>query len=92
MFKNTQWQEMDINMMRKDMRFADMILLTTMIHSLKTTSEKAGLRINFERTKVMTRLIMTENLTVDTYTIQQTDTYKYLEHEFKISRDSQSHE
>lgn len=74
-------------------RFADDIVLianhtqntTSMKHSLKTMSEKAELRINYEKTKLMTNLVMSKNITIDNKTIQQTDTYKYLGHEIKIS-------
>lgn len=40
-----------------------------MKHSLKTMSEKAELRINYEKTKLMTNLVMSINITIDNKTI-----------------------
>lgn len=40
----------------------------------------------------MTNFLMSENITIDNDTIQETDTYKYLGHEIKISRDNHTHE
>jgi hypothetical protein len=102
-FKNTQWQDMGINIdgeRLNHLRFADDVVLiadnlqdtVSMLHSLKSLSERAGLKINFEKTKLMTNLVMSGNITIDNNTIQQTDTYKYLGHEIKINRDNQTNE
>ncbi|CAG9834558.1 unnamed protein product, partial [Diabrotica balteata] len=76
-----------------DVLFADNLHDTVfMMHSLKSLSERAGLKIIFEKTKLIKNFVMSGNTTIDNNTIQQTDTYKYLGHEIKISRDNQTHE
>lgn len=63
-----------------------------MIRTLKDSSEKVGLKINFEKTNIMTNLVMSDNINIDNNIIQQVHTYKYLGHEIKIGKDNQTHE
>lgn len=62
--------------------FVDSIVLVSysikqlsMIKTLKEASEKAGLKINFDMTELMTNLVMSDTITIDNKTIEQVEKY-----------------
>ncbi|KAK4876845.1 hypothetical protein RN001_009351 [Aquatica leii] len=82
------------------LRFADDLVLITdkideankMLQELKAASKEVGLDINYTKTRYMTNLVLSDNISADDIKIEQVYSYKYLEHELTIGRDNQTHE
>lgn len=83
-----------------NLRFADDIVIISdnlkeaqeMINELSLATQKVGLNINKQKTKVMTNLIIGGNTTIDNETLKEVREYKYLGHELRITRDNQTYE
>ncbi|XP_056631459.1 uncharacterized protein LOC130441698 [Diorhabda sublineata] len=62
------------------------------IQDLQIATRKVGLKINFNKIKMMTNLVLRQPPNVDNKDIQMVESYIYLEHEIKITRDNQTTE
>ena len=63
-----------------------------MINELKQATEKVGLYINQQKTKIMTNLVLGGTISLGNKTIEEVDEYKYLGHQIRINRDNQTKE
>lgn len=54
------------------------------------TSRQVGLKINLTNTQIMTNKILSKNVNIDGPHIEQTASYKYLDHETRNSRENQT--
>lgn len=101
MFKELEFNEIGINIdgeRLNHLRFADDIVLIAdrtdeareMLARLNTVSKSVGLKINMAKTQYMTNLVMSENIKLEGYNIEQVTSYKYLGHELRIGRDNQT--
>ena len=101
MFKRTNIENLGININGEKLshlRFADDLVLFAdnfkdakeMLNELELTSKKVGLNINIGKTKFMTNLVASKNLTVSNLNIEQVYSYKYLGHEIRLGRDNQT--
>lgn len=101
MFKRTNIENLGININGEKLshlRFADDLILITddlkeaqeMLSELNLASREVGLKINTGKTKFMTNLVASENITVNNTNIEQVYSYKYLGHEIRLGRDNQT--
>ena len=80
------------------LRFADDIVLFTdrvdeakeMLAKLSHASNQVGLKINIDKTKFMTNLVLSEKITLDDMEVEQVAMYKYLPLEIRLGRDNQT--
>jgi len=102
-FKTLNWENKGISIdgkMLSNLRFADDIVLITdnlkeaslMINQLKQATDKVGLCINQQKTKIMTNLVLGGTVSLDSEGIGEVDEYKYLGHQIRINRDNQTRE
>ncbi|CAG9826656.1 unnamed protein product [Diabrotica balteata] len=61
-----------------------------MLQELYTATKRVGLKIFFSKTQFMTDLVHNKNISVEDKDIEPVDSYKYLGHEIRISRDNQT--
>lgn len=81
-----------------DLRFADDIALVSdnlqdireMLEDLQEVCDRVGLKINISKTKYMTNLVPSGNITIGDEEVELADKYIYLGHEIRISRDNQT--
>lgn len=52
-----------------------------MLETLKEASDHVGLKINYSKTKFMTNLVLSRNISVNGDNVEQVTIYKYLGHE-----------
>lgn len=101
--KRLEWENKGISIdgeRLNHLRFADDIVLISdnlgeaaiMIQELKNAIQVVGLRINLEKTKMMTNLVPNKLLSVDNNQIEMVHSYIYLGHEVRIGRDNQTAE
>lgn len=100
-FKELNWEEKGINIDGQhltNLRFADDIILLSdnlkdirqMLLELEEVCSEIGLKINFSKTKYMTNLVPSEILTVGGQEVELVNSYVYLGHEIRITRDNQT--
>jgi len=100
-FKDMSWEQKGINIngnRLSHLRFADDIVLISsdadefevMLQELKEASQKVGLKMNLQKTKIMSP----DNIQVviDNHTLERVDEYIYLGHNIKKGKDNQSAE
>lgn len=101
MFKRIKIENYGININGEKLshlRFADDLVLVAdgfgkakdMLMELESASRKVGLNINISKTKLMTNLVISEDLRVNNLNIEQVYSYKYLGHELRLGRDNQT--
>lgn len=81
-----------------NLRFADDIVLMSdnlgeakeMLEELQQAIHKVGLKINYNKTKMMTDLVPSEPITIENEKIEIVDKYIYLGHEIRINKDNQT--
>ena len=69
--------------------FAD---IKDMVQELQQATSQIGLHINYSKTKMMTNMVLSEQVEAEGKQIQLVDKYIYLGHEVKLSRDNQTTE
>jgi Reverse transcriptase (RNA-dependent DNA polymerase) len=98
-FRNLNWDDKGINIngrMLSHLRFADDVVLISqnaeeleqMLKDLECESKKAGLKINIDKTKMMTnKFAVTRRMKISQEQIEIVDHYKYLGQTININRD-----
>ena len=100
-FKNLKWEQKGINIDGKrlnHLRFADDIILISsgagelesMLQELKEASQAVGLKMNLQKTKIMSPKNMV--VTIDNHTLEIVEEYVYLEHNIKLGKENQTAE
>ncbi|KAM0735271.1 LINE-1 retrotransposable element ORF2 protein [Formica fusca] len=100
-FKNLKWEQKSINIDGKrlnHLRFADDIILISsgagelesMLQELKEASQAVGLKMNLQKTKIMSPKNMV--VTIDNHTLEIVEEYVYLEHNIKLGKENQTAE
>ncbi|XP_072388223.1 uncharacterized protein [Diabrotica undecimpunctata] len=84
--KSLEWESKGINI-DDDLKAA-----SDMLNELGDAARKVGLYINYQKTKMMTNLVPSHPLRVEDVEIEIVDSYIYLGHTVKISRDNQTAE
>lgn len=100
-FKMLDWEGKGLNIDGRNLtnlRFADDVVLLSdnmgeiriMLRDLREMCSRVGLEINMSKTKFMTNLVPSENMTVDGCEVELVEKYIYLGHEVRIARDNQT--
>lgn len=102
-FKKLNWTGMGINIDGKELthlRYADDIVLiakdetelTKMLEQLNEKSTQIGLKININKTKIMTNAPMPIHIAINGADIENVDSYIYLGHTLKLGKENQDAE
>lgn len=102
-FKKLDWSEYGINVNGKKLnhlRFADDVVLITdtfegiqaMVNQLTTASENVGLKINIQKTKMMTNTENQNNVTINGSPLETVKEYIYLGQVIKLGKENQTAE
>lgn len=100
-FKSLSWDQKGIKIDGKylnHLRFADDIVLfssdpaelTTMLQELRVVSEAVGLKMNLQKTKIMSTSNM--RVIIENHTLELVEEYIYLGHSIKIGKSNQTAE